>query len=91
MHNCFSETDPEQPQALVIRKAADPTSRPTRKSGRRFPTDGVEEKDINVVPDVLINRFRKDQILIPRSTATRKPNTSKTGNNKKLKNLISKR
>lgn len=80
MQKVFSVCDAAKPEVLVIGEAADPTSRPTRKRGRRFLPADIEKEVIIVVPEVLPNRPRKKQILVARSTATKIITTLKAEN-----------
>lgn len=79
----FSKFDPAQTGGLVMEKAANPTPQNTRKQLRRFLGDGIEEKDIIIVTGVLQKRFEKKQALVGRSTATKKANTPRVGNEQK--------
>lgn len=50
---------------------------------RSFLRDEVEKKDITVVPGVLPELSRKEQLLVPRSTATKTTITLKAENKEK--------
>lgn len=50
-----------------------------------FLRNGVEGKDIIVVPERLLRRSRKEYVFVPRSTATKKGSTSKPGKEEKEK------
>lgn len=77
----FSDCNPAQPEVLVAGWAANPTSRTIQKRGRGFLRDDFEQKSIIVVMKELLNLSRKEQFLLPRSTATKKGKSSRVGNN----------
>lgn len=64
----------------VAGNPADPTSRITRKRGREFLGDDIEGEGIVVVLKVLPKCSRKEHFFAPRSTATKKADTSNVGN-----------
>lgn len=72
-----------QPNAQIVGKAARPTTHTSRKGMRGFLGDNIKEDDISVVQEVLPKRSRKEQVLVARSTATKKASTSKAGNEEK--------
>lgn len=55
----------------------------TRKSTERFSRGNTEGEDIVLVLEVLQKRFRKEQVLVSRSTATKSANNSKPGRKEK--------
>lgn len=72
MENCFSDCDPAQPEGLLTERAADLKLHNTRTCMKRFLTVGVETKELIVIPKRLPNHFQKEQILLSKSTATKR-------------------
>lgn len=79
----LSDSESAHMEKAVIENAADPASRTTPIGGRRFLKDNVEEDDIIVVPEMLPNRFRKEQVSVSGSTAAEKANISRAGDDGK--------
>lgn len=77
LQKCSLDSDPAHLEALVVCKVADPTLCATRKRIGRLVKDNVEEEVIIIVPEQMLKRLRKEQILLPRSTSKRKANTTK--------------
>lgn len=68
----------------MIVKAADPSPSTTRKRARSFLRNNVDGKDVIVVPEVLPDRSRKEQVLLPRITAPKKASSLEPGNEEKI-------
>lgn len=77
LQKLFSDSDPTQPEVLLVGKATDPIPRATGKHTKTFLREKVEEKDITVVPELLTERSGKEQVLVQRSAATRRANNLK--------------
>lgn len=75
MQKFFLNSNPAPLEILEIGNAAGPIPSDTRKCSRMFTRKDVEKGDIIVVWELLPNLFRKEQVVAPRSTATKKPNT----------------
>lgn len=73
----FSGSALVYPEALVTEKAADLIPHTTRKRTKRLFTEEVEGDDIIVYPELLPKSFRKEQVLVPRSTEIKMGNTLK--------------
>lgn len=83
MRKCFSYSDPVQLEMIVIEKTADLTPSTSRKHERMFVRDKFEREDIIVVSEGPPRRSLKEQVLVPRTTATELTNTSEAGNKEK--------
>lgn len=67
----FSDFDSALLKALVIGKATDTTLCATRNRMRTVLGNEVEREDVILVQELLPKRSRKEQILVPRVTATK--------------------
>lgn len=85
MQKSSSDSDPAQPEVLIIGKTSNPTPCTIRTRARSFGETMLKREDIIVVLEVLTKRIGKEQVLMPRSTATGKGNTSKPVNEKESK------
>lgn len=79
MQQLLSDSNSAQLEALAFGQVADPTLRSFEKRTRKFSRDDAAGKDFIVSSELLLKRYRKEQLLPLRGTATNKAKTSKPG------------
>lgn len=83
MQKFFSGSDATWPKAMVPSMTVAPIPRATRKHRRSIIREEVEMGDTIVALELRSEHYQKKHVMVPRTTVTKKPTTSKPGEKEK--------